>query len=135
MTEQELAQNCYDDSGIMAKRLSELGRQIVFAIIAGAWTLSYSHSEFCPSKFLIWSIALAFLYLFFDLLYYLFSYLIYHGYYVFNKDDVTFDLVDTKKDTIRSQAKWDKVGGYWIFGKTLILLASAALIIIHVFSI
>lgn len=135
MTKPEFTQSLYDDSRKLSNELSKLGRQIVFAIIAGAWTLSYTQNEFMPSNFLLWSIALAFIYLFLDLLYYLVTYLIYHGYFVFNKKDIKFDLVDTEENTIISQAKWDKVGGYWIFGKALVLLASAALIIIHVFSI
>ena len=119
----------------MANGLSKLGRQIVFAIIAGDWTLSYSHNVFNPSDCLLWSIALAFIYLFFDLLYYLVMYLIYHGFFVFNKEDTKFDLLDTVENTVITQAKWDKVAGIWVFGKTFLLLASAFLIVLHVFSV
>ncbi len=99
MTKNEFIQSLFDDSKRMSNELSKLGRQVVFAIIGGAWTLSYSNDEFSPSKFLLLSIALAFVYLFFDILYYLVMYLIYHGFLVFNKNETEFDLVDTVENT------------------------------------
>lgn len=120
MDKQEYIQSLYEDSRDMADGLSKLGRQIVLAIIAGSWTLSYSHSEFCPSVVLIWSLAFAFIYLFFDLLYYLIAYFIYHNYVHFKEDESKMELDDTISNTIKSQAKWDRIGSYWIIGKSML---------------
>ncbi len=126
------AKTILDDVSKMSSRLSEVGRQIVFAIIAGAWTLSYSYGSFCPSKFIVWSIGFAFLYLFCDLLYYLTMMWTHKNYLDFKTDVGKLELKEKQLDIFKKQTKWKKISFNWSIFKTLLLLASAALIIIHI---
>lgn len=152
--EQDIAHEILDSSDNMSSKLSEVGRQIVFAIIAGAWTLSYSYNTFSPSNLIICSIALAFLYLFCDLLYLLFMKIKYFNYTYFDNEKSLLLLKNiTKKDAdcseeesmpewkrklkaiVNSQAKLKIRSVWWVVFKTLILLASSLLIIIHVLTV
>lgn len=117
-----------------ADKVSKIGRQVVFAIIAGAWTLSYSNNVFCPSRFIVFALAFAFLYLFFDLLYYLVTIWLYN--YLKN---LTRDNIEQNEEIDIKVLTWPDHWGtallWFVSFKTLILLASAILIFVHVISI
>lgn len=57
------------DVGDMSSKFSEVGRSIVFAVIAGCWVV-YDKLPFTPKIFLQLSVLFAFLYLIIDFLYY-----------------------------------------------------------------
>lgn len=131
-TNKPVAEQILDASDKMSARLSEVGRQVVLAIIAGAWAVSYSNSVFSPSRLIVWSLALAFLYLFMDLLYYLITRIKYFRYIRLDKEEAELKLTDEEDNIIRSQMNW-KIGSVWfVCFKTVILLVSAILIFIHV---
>ena len=116
----------------LSDKISKIGRQIVFAIIAGVWTLSYSNNVFSPSDLIIWSIALAFLYLFLDLVYYIVRM------WQFNSYTKKLHIAPRKEydkkqfDVFKAEHIWRLFSLCFTTFKILILIGSAILIFIHI---
>lgn len=132
--QQDEALQIIDFADKISGKLSDMGRQVVIAIIAGAWTLSYSEGKFTPSIYIVWSIALAFSYLIIDLLYYFVSRVVYMGFIKFENDSAIWQLRSDIKTISRRAKVWKTISSIWIIIKIPILIISSALIIVHVFS-
>lgn len=131
------------DAEDVVKYLSEMsinarsvGRSVVFAIIATSWALAYSNNVFSPIPLVVWALALAIIYVFFDLLYYVLLTAVYK-YILINYFEPTKSGFQYKKGKDASQItrKWMNVGFVWIVFMSLLLLASSILMILHIFSL
>lgn len=133
--DQEKALSIFKSVDSLFDKQSKIGRQIVLAIIAGAWTLSYSNNLFCPSKLVIWSLALAFVYLFCDLLYYLVTMWVYNNFVYADSGIALLGLKGNEKNIFKTQVKWRCIALWWTSLKLLLLIISAILILIHVITV
>lgn len=121
-----------------AGKSRNVGRTIVFAIIAASWSMSYANGNFSPTIWIKTSILLSIIYLTMDLLIYFILTCIYKYYlckYFKPTKDGDFQY---KSNNINLEGKtrlWHEVCFYWIVIMSLILLASSAFLIIHVVSL
>lgn len=118
----------------MSTKARSLGRNIVFSIIATSWTLSYINNTFVPTFYIKWSLALALIYLFLDLLFYFIMTTVYKYILVNYFDPVPNKGYENKedKDAIKCSKIWMNFGFVWLIIMLLLLLVSAAFIILHV---
>lgn len=118
----------------MSTKARTLGRSIVFSIIATSWTLSYIYDVFVPSFYIKWSLALALIYLFLDLLFYVLMTTVYKYMLVNYFDPIPDKGYKNKegKDAIKCSKKWMNFGFVWLILLSLLLLVSSAFIILHV---
>lgn len=123
----------------MSTKARKLGRSIVFSIIAASWTISYEYQTFAPSSLIKWSLALALIYLFLDLLFYVIMTSCYKYIIVsfFNHKNGRVSFANTKDpdkcDDISRLLS--NIGLYWLIGMSLLLLTASLLMIIHVVNI
>lgn len=120
----------------MSSKARNVGRNVVFAIIATSWTLAYSNNIFHPIPIVLFSLAFAIIYVFLDLLYYViitavFKYILTH---YFESVDGGFVYKEGKNASSITR-KWMDVGNCWMIVISLILLASSLLIILYVLSL
>lgn len=118
----------------MSTKARALGRSIVFSIIAASWTLSYINNAFVPTFYIKWSLALALIYLFLDLLFYVLMTAVYKYMLVKYFDPIPDEGYKNKvgKDAIKCSKKWMNFGFVWLILLSLLLLVSSAFIILHV---
>lgn len=118
----------------MSTKARALGRSIVFSIIAASWTLSYINNAFVPTFYIKWSLALALIYLFLDLLFYVLMTAVYKYMLVNYFDPIPTEGYKNKKgkDAIKCSKKWMDFGFVWLILLSLLLLVSSAFIILHV---
>lgn len=118
----------------MSTKARALGRSIVFSIIAASWTLSYINNAFVPTFYIKWSLALALIYLFLDLLYYVLMTAVYKYILVNYFEPISNEGYKNKenKDAIKCSKKWMNFGFVWLILLSLLLLVSSAFIILHV---
>lgn len=118
----------------MSTKARSVGRSVVFSVIAASWTLSYFDDAFKPSILIKWSLGLALSYLFFDLLFYIIMTTVYKYILVRNfETDEDGDYNYAEGVDVDSRTKWWMNFGFvWLIGMSLLLLASSALLIIHV---
>lgn len=118
----------------MSTKARALGRSIVFSIIAASWTLSYINNAFVPTFYIKWSLALALIYLFLDLLYYVLMTAVYKYILVNYFEPISNEGYNNKenKDAIKCSKKWMNFGFVWLILLSLLLLVSSAFIILHV---
>ena len=120
----------------MSSKARTVGRSVVFAIIATSWTLAYTNNVFHPIPVVVWSLALSIFYVFLDLLYYViitavFKYILLD---YFNSVEGGF-VYKQGKDASSITCNWMKMGFWWMFTISIILLASSLLIILYVLSL
>lgn len=120
----------------MSSKARNVGRNIVFAIIATSWTLAYSNNVFHPIPVVLWSLALAIIYVFLDLLHYViitavFKYILIN---YFDSGEGGF-VYKQGKDASSITRAWMNVGFWWIIAMSLILLLSSLLMILYVLSL
>lgn len=121
-----------------SSKVSTVGRSVFFAIIATVWTLSFSNNSFNPSCLNKWSLVLAIIYVFLDLLNYLLTTAVFK--YILNNffelTEEGFRYREGKEDcaTICSHI-WMEICYWWMIVMSLLLLASSVLLILHVISI
>lgn len=118
----------------MSTKARSLGRNIVFSIIAASWTLSYTNNAFVPTFYIKWSLALALIYLFLDLLFYFIMTTVYKYILVNYFEPIPDEGYKNKegKDAIKCSKKWMNFGFVWLILLSLLLLVSSAFIILHV---
>ena len=112
-----------DDVKEMSSKLSEVGRNIVFAIIAGSWVLYNKYDCSGSMSYLKWSLILAFIYLLIDLLYYGITMLVYDYFLDINTEKSTVDI-RYKKKMLKRQKTWRKTFIFLTGIKTLLLFGS-----------
>lgn len=119
-----------------SSKARSLGRSTVFAIIATSWTLAYSNNIFHPIPVVLWSLALAIIYVFLDLLHYVIITTVYKYILINYFDPVEGGFVYKQgKDASSITRVWMNVGFWWIIVMSLILLLSSLLIILYVLSL
>lgn len=117
----------------MSSKARNVGRSVVFAIIATSWTLAYSNNIFHPIPVVLWSLALAIIYVFLDLLYYVIITAVYKYILINYFDPVEGGFVYKQgKDASSITRVWMNVGFWWIIVMSLILLLSSLLMILYV---
>ena len=114
------------------------GRKAIYAIIAIAWTISFSEGKFTPTCYVLWSLGLAILYVFLDLLHFLISSSFYK--YLLTKNFVStkdgdYKYKETSKGITKKTKIWMQAGQVWMFFLSLILLASFICMLIAIFSL
>lgn len=121
-----------------SSNLRNAGRKAVYAIIAVAWTISFTGGKFTPTENILWSLGLALSYLFLDLLYFLISSSLYRcllvKYFIpmLNGD---FQYKDEGKRPTKITKCWNLIGQIWIIIMSLLLLASFIFMILVIFSL
>lgn len=107
---------------------SDVGRNIVFAIIAGFWVL-YDKSD-CSGSTLILDISLllAFVYLLIDIVYYGILMVVYDNFVIINKNDNSVSIKDEGK-TNKIQRRSRIIRMYLNLAKTILLAGSIACIL------
>lgn len=119
-----------------SSKARSLGRSTVFAIIATSWTLAYSNNVFHPIPVVLWSLALAIIYVFLDLLHYVIITTVYKYILINYFDPVEGGFVYKQgKDASSITRVWMNVGFWWIIVMSLILLLSSLLMILYVLSL
>lgn len=119
------------DVSDMSSKFSEVGRNIVFAIIAGCWVV---HDKF-PSSLEIFvqlSIVFAFLYLVIDLTYYGSTMIIYNNFLLFNDNTISVEVKD-ESEIFKVQYKVRKRFLILTKIKMLLLIMSIASLLLFVF--
>lgn len=136
---EKLSQDGSDVVKNLAEKSSKarnVGRSVVFAIIATSWTLAYSNNVFHPIPVVLWSLALAIIYVFLDLLYYVIITAVYKYILINYFDPVEGGFVYKQgKDASSITRVWMNVGFWWIIVMSLILLLSSLLMILYVLSL
>lgn len=118
------------------------GRKAVYAIIATAWTISFTNGRFTPTKAILLSLGLAIAYLFLDLLYFLLSSSLYkfllfkyfkpikNGEFQYKDEDE-----DGGKKVSKKTKCWNHVGQVWLFIMSILLLASFVIMTYVIFTL
>lgn len=120
----------------MSSKARNVGRGVVFAIIATSWTLAYSNNVFYPIPAILWSLALAIIYVFLDLLYYVLLTAVYKYILLHYFDSAEGGFVYKKGMDASSITRiWMNVGFWWMIVISIILLASSLLMILYVLSL
>jgi len=110
-----------------SSNLRSEGRKAVYAIIATAWTISFTDGKFSPTCNVQWALGLALFYLFIDLLYFLITSSLYK--YLLTKyfnstKDGDFQYKDESKRITKTTKCWMHIGQVWLIIMSLILLVS-----------
>lgn len=125
-----------------ASNLRSEGRKAVYAIIATAWTISFTDGKFTPTNNILWSLGLALTYLLLDLLYFLISSSLYK-YLLFKyfkpKKDGEFQYTNKTEregEKVANITKsWNHIGQLWILIMSLLLLTSFLFMLLVIFSL
>lgn len=120
----EILDNIKDISSVF----SDVGRNIVFAIIAGSWVLYKNVDLSGSNQFLKWSLVLAFIYLLIDLIYYGALTFIYDNFLDINKDESSVIIKD-EANTFKIQTNCRTARKYLTLLKTLLLVGSIVCIL------
>lgn len=118
----------------MSSKAKTVGRSVVFSIIATTWTLSYSYGMFIPTLYIKWSLGLALIYLFLDLLYYFLMTTVYKYILLnyFEPNDEEGFVNKEGKNATRCTKWWMKFGFVWLIFMLLLLLVSSIFLILEV---
>ena len=116
------------------------GRKAVYAIIATAWTISFTNGKFTPTDDTLWSLGLALFYLFLDLLYSLFSSSLYKillfKYFTPRKNgEFQYKNEDEGKKVTKVTKIWNHIGQVWLLIMSLLLLISFVFMVYVVISL
>ena len=117
----------------MSSKFSEVGRNIVFAIIAGYWVL-YNKDNNCTSMYMHLSLLFAFIYLLIDLIYYGSTMITYHRFLTFKEKESTV-IVEDEREVFKKQRKCQNVFMKLTIIKIALLFSSIVLILIHVLTV
>lgn len=113
-----------------------VGRSVVFTIIATSWALTYSRGELHASSMIKWSLFLALVYVFLDILHYVVVTAVYKYILVQYFDSVEGGYIYKKgKDASACSRRWMNVGFVWLIIMSAILLVSSVLLMIYVWDI
>lgn len=120
----------------MSSTAKNVGRSIVFAIIATSWTITFSDGNFQPTPLIKWALLLAIIYTFFDLLYYIITTALYK-YILKNYFEPIKDGFKSKKgkDASKLSRRYMDFGFIWLVIMSLLLLTSSILMILHILSL
>lgn len=121
-----------------SSNLRSEGRKAVYAIIATAWTISFTDGKFSPTCYIQLALGLALSYLFLDLLFFLISSSLYKYLltkYFNSSKDGDFQYKDESKRITKTTKYWMHVGHIWMIIMSLILLASFIFMLLAVFSL
>lgn len=124
----------------VSTKARNVGRSIVFSIIAASWTLCYRDQVFSPSSLIKWSLIFALIYLFCDLLYYIimtsvYKYIMLRYFEHLQNGDVRFNNGKTPHICDVIARRWSNFGIVWLIIMSLLLLTASVLMIIHVVQI
>lgn len=115
-----------------SSRFNEEGKKAIYAIIAVAWAISFTNGKFSPTPYVLWSLGLALLYVFVELVYRLLSACFYK--YLLMKYYVQSDTPrDAQKIKTRTTF-WNHVGQVKAIVLACLLLASFVLMLLAVLS-
>ena len=110
-----------------SSNLRSEGRKAVYAIIATAWTISFTDGMFPPTCNVQWALGLTLSYLFLDLLYFLITSSLYKyllTIYFNSVKDADFQYKDESKRITETTKCWMHIGQVWLIIMSLILLVS-----------
>jgi len=124
----------------VSTKARNVGRSIVFSIIAASWTLCYRDQVFTPSSLIKWSLIFALIYLFCDLLYYIimtsvYKYIMLHYFKHLQNGDVKFKNGKNSNICDIVARRWSNFGIVWLIIMSLLLLTASILMILHVIQI
>lgn len=121
-----------DDVKDMSSKFSEVGRNIVFAIIAGSWVLYNKYDCSGSMNYLKWSLILAFIYLLIDLIYYGITMLVYDYFLDINTEKARVNI-QHRKEMLKRQKCWRRTFMFLTGIKALLLIGSIVLIVLVIY--
>lgn len=107
----------------------KLGRNVVYTLLAASWALSFSKDGFQRIPLIQWSLGLAILYVFLDLLYYFIA-AIYFKILQYLNNKESFPAARL----VKIERSWSIYFVLWNFILVLLLMTSALLIVVYIFS-
>ena len=107
----------------------KLGRNVVYTLLAAAWALSFSKDGFQRIPLILWSLGLAILYVFLDLLYYFIA-AIYFKILQYLNNNKSFPAATL----VKIERGWSIYFVIWNFILVLLLMTSALLIVVYIFT-
>ena len=107
----------------------KLGRNVVYTLLAASWALSFSKDGFQRIPLILWSLGLAILYVFLDLLYYFIA-AIYFKILQYLNNNKSFPAATL----VKIERGWSIYFVIWNFILVLLLMTSALLIVVYIFT-